>query len=118
LGEIGKMGKKTGNPRGRPKGSKSQFTKEREQKVQETAKVLEDVLPEAFKGDAHAYLMAVYKDPSNPIKDRLAAATAAIGYEKPKLAAVEVQAEVDAMVSVSRIELVAPSIVSDDHAAH
>lgn len=83
------MGKKTGNPRGRPKGSKSQFTKEREQKVQETAKALEGLLPEAFTGDAHAYLMAVYKNTSNSIKDRLAAATAAIGYEKPKLAAIE-----------------------------
>jgi len=112
------MGKKTGNPRGRPKGAKSQFTKEREQKVEAAAKALEGLLPEAFKGDAHAFLMAVYKDASNPIKDRLAAATAAIGYEKPKLAAVEVQAEIDATVAVSRIELVAPSIVSDDHAAH
>ncbi|WBT40156.1 hypothetical protein [Hyphomicrobium sp. DMF-1] len=83
------MGKKTGNPRGRPKGAKSQYTVERERKVEETARALEDVLPAAFKGDAHAFLMAVYKDTANPIKDRLAAATAAIGYEKPKLAAIE-----------------------------
>jgi hypothetical protein len=112
------MGKKTGNPRGRPKGAKSQRTKEREQAVQKTAKALEGLLPDAFTGDAHAFLMAVYKDGTNPIKDRLAAATAAIGYEKPKLASVEVQAEIDATVSVSRIELVAPAIGSDDHAAH
>ncbi len=83
------MGRKTGNPRGRPKGAKSQRTIERERKVEAAAKALEGLLPEAFKGDAHAFLMAVYKDTSNPIKDRLAAATAAIGYEKPKLAAVE-----------------------------
>lgn len=112
------MGRKTGNPRGRPKGAKSQRTIERERKVEAAAKALEGLLPEAFKGDAHAFLMAVYKDTSNPIKDRLAAATAAIGYEKPKLAAIEMQAEVDANVSVTRIELVAPSIESDDHAAH
>lgn len=103
---------------GRPRGAKSKITKEREALVKKAAAVIEDVLPDAFKGDAHAYLMAVYKDETMPVKDRLAAATAAIGYEKPKLAAVEVQAEVDATVSVSRIELVAPSIVSNDHAAH
>lgn len=83
------MGKKTGNPRGRPKGAKSKRTLEREQKVEAAAKALESLLPDAFTGDAHAFLMAVYKDTSNPLKDRLAAATAAIGYEKPKLAAIE-----------------------------
>lgn len=118
MGDIRKMGKKTGNPRGRPPGAKSQRTIERERKVEEAARALEGVLPEAFTGDAHAFLMSVYKDTRNAIKDRLAAATAAVGYEKPKLAAIEMQAEVDATVSVSRIELVAPSIESDDHAAH
>lgn len=103
---------------GRQKGTKNKRTEALEAKVSETARVLEDLLPDAFTGDAHAFLMAVYKDTSNPIKDRLAAATAAIGYEKPKLAAVEVQAEVEATVAVSRIELVAPSIASDEHAAH
>jgi len=112
------MGRKTGNPRGRPKGAKSQYTKEREKKVEETAKVLNDLLPDAFDGDAHAFLMAIYKDRTLPVKDRLAAATAAIGYEKPKLGSVDVKAEVDATVAVSRIELVAPLSESDDHAAH
>jgi hypothetical protein len=112
------MGKKTGNPRGRPKGAKSSRTVERERKVEEAAKVLEGLIPDAFTGDAHAFLMAVYKDTQNPIKDRLAAATAAIGYEKPKLASVEAKVDVDATVAVSRIELVAPSITSNDHAAH
>jgi hypothetical protein len=112
------MGKKTGNPRGRPAGAKSQRTKEREAKVEAAAKALEGLIPEAFTGDAHTFLMSVYKNTANTIKDRLTAATAAVGYEKPKLASVEVQAEIDATVSVSRIELVAPSIGSDDHAAH
>lgn len=103
---------------GRKAGSKSTKTVERLKKVEQVMKSVDDALPDAFKGDAHAFLIAVYKDQTNPIKDRLAAATAAIGYEKPKLASVEVQAEIDATVAVSRIELVAPSIVSDDHAAH
>ncbi len=50
---------------------------------------LDETLPDAFKGDAHAFLCAVYKNPQFPAKLRLDAATAAIGYEKPRLAAVE-----------------------------
>jgi hypothetical protein len=103
---------------GRKPGSTSTKTVERLKKVEKVMEAVDASLPDAFKGDAHAFLIAVYKDTSNPIKDRLAAATAAIGYEKPKLASVEVQAEIDATVSVSRIELVAPAIGSDDHAAH
>ena len=83
------MTPKTGKPRGRPKGARNRRTEERERLVRETAAAIEGALPEAFAGDAHAYLMAVYKDESKPLKDRLAAATAAIGYEKPRLAAVE-----------------------------
>lgn len=112
------MGTKTGNPRGRPKGARNRRTEETVRRMQETAVALDGILPESFKGDAHAFLMAVYKDTTNTLKDRLAAAQAAIGYEKPKLGSVDVKAEVDATVEVSRIELVAPSIVSDDHAAH
>lgn len=83
------MGTRTGNPRGRPKGARNARTKERERLVREAAAAIEGALPEAFTGDAHAYLMAVYKDTRLPLKDRLTAATAAIGYEKPRLAAVE-----------------------------
>jgi hypothetical protein len=83
------MGIKTGKPRGRPKGAPNKRTQERERLVSEAAATIEGLLPEPFKGDAHALLMTVYKDTTNPLKDRLAAATAAIGYEKPKLAAIE-----------------------------
>lgn len=83
-------GSKPGERRGgRQPGSKNKRTESREQRVQEAAAVIESALPDAFKGDAHALLMTVYKDTSNTLKDRLTAATAAIGYEKPKLAAVE-----------------------------
>jgi hypothetical protein len=40
-----------------------------------------------FKGDAHAFLMMVYKDPSLPLALRLDAAKAAITFEKPALVA-------------------------------
>jgi hypothetical protein len=40
-----------------------------------------------FKGDAHAFLMMVYKDPSLPLALRLDAAKAAIPFEKPALPA-------------------------------
>jgi hypothetical protein len=66
------MGKRTGNPRGRPKGAKSSRTVET-----------------AFDGDAHELLMAVYKDTSHPLLTRIDAAKAAIGYEKPRLQAIE-----------------------------
>lgn len=83
-------GSKPGERRGgRQPGTKNKRTDDREKAVKKAAAVIESALPDAFKGDAHAFLMAVYKDMANPMKDRLAAATAAIGYEKPKLAAVE-----------------------------
>ena len=87
--EIGKMGKRTGKPRGRPSGAKSKHTREREERIAEAAAVIEELLPDAFKGDAHALLIAVYKDTEQPMNTRLDAAKAAIGYEKPRLAAVE-----------------------------
>src|SRR3989304_9566126 len=84
------MGTKTGKPRGRPKGAKSKRTQEREQAMQQAAQQIADVLGEdAFQGDAHALLMAVYKNASLPLKARLDAAVAAIGYEKPRLSSVD-----------------------------
>lgn len=112
------MGERTGKPRGRPKGAKNKRTEERQAALQQAAVVIEQALPQAFHGDSHALLMQIYKDENRDIALRLDAAKAAIGYEKPRLAAVDVKAEVDATVEVSRIELVAPAIVSDDHPTH
>ncbi len=47
----------------------------------------------AFDGDAHALLMAIYKDPKQSMQLRIEAVRAAIGYEKPRLAAVEARVE-------------------------
>ncbi len=44
---------------------------------------------EVFHGDAHALLMTVYKDLKQPIGLRMEAATAALPYEKPRLASIE-----------------------------
>jgi type II secretory pathway component PulM len=42
-----------------------------------------------FEGDAHAVLVSVYKDLTQPMQLRLAAAQAAVRYEKPALSAVD-----------------------------
>ena len=57
--------------------------------VTEASDALEGGIPDAFRGDAHAYLMAIYKDPSHDPRLRVDAARAAIRYEKPALSAVE-----------------------------
>lgn len=74
---------------GRQKGTPNKRSIVLEQKAREAAEIIEGTLPEAFKGDAHALLMTIYKDPNNPMPLRIDAAKAAIGFEKPKLAAVQ-----------------------------
>jgi hypothetical protein len=51
---------------------------------------------DAFDGDAHALLMAVYRNTSLPLEVRLDATKVAINYESPRLNAVA--ARVDAQV--------------------
>jgi hypothetical protein len=81
------MGISTGRRPGRPAGARNKRTNESVARMQELAERLSQVMPEAFHGDAHALLMAVYRDPAQPIAVRIEAAGKAIGYEKPKLAA-------------------------------
>lgn len=84
------MGKRTGQPRGRPRGVKNSRTVEREEALAEAAaQTVEALGLKAFDGDAHALLMLVYKDTEQPLNLRIDAAKAAIGYEKPKLASVD-----------------------------
>jgi hypothetical protein len=52
-------------------------------------KIADALGDQAFPGDAHALLMGVYKDQSQPVELRVQAAKAAIGYEKPRLTAVD-----------------------------
>lgn len=80
-------GKRTGA--GRKPGSQAKRTVERAQQIEQVARALDEALPNAFRGDAHALLMAVYKDETHPLPLRLDAAKAAISFERPRLAAID-----------------------------
>lgn len=75
---------------GRKKGTKNRRTVAQEAAMAEVHEQIASVLgPAAFDGDAHALLMAIYKDETQAMVLRLDAAKGAIGYEKPKLSAVD-----------------------------
>lgn len=93
------MTKPTGNPPGRPKGRRNKRTVEVEAAAKAAAEAIGLAVPGAFEGDAHAFLMSVYKDPSQPMPLRLEAAGKAIRYEKPALATVEQKGEIRYRVS-------------------
>ncbi len=60
-------------------------------------KIIDEVhqaIPNCFKGDAHTFLMTVYKDQRHPLALRLDAAKTAIKYEKPALATIEANVNV------------------------
>ena len=78
---------------GRVKGTPNKKTMALSNAVLEANRKIGELLPAEFKGDAHALLMYIYKDEAAPLDKRLAAASAAIGYEKHKLAAVQVSGD-------------------------
>src|SRR5438874_11323234 len=81
-------GKKTG---GRKAGTPNRRGEKRKAVIRAVAERLAAAIPEAFDGDAHAYLMAIYKDPSHETAVRIDAARAALPFEKPRLSPVEPQ---------------------------
>jgi hypothetical protein len=85
---------RTGRPRGRPKGSQSKKTIESAEKA---LAVLATAVPDGtdrfFGGDAHAFLVSVYRDNQQDMGYRIKAATKAISFEKPALAAMTLRAE-------------------------
>lgn len=83
------MGVRTGKPRGRPKGARNKSSVAFERVLVEKSKRVEELVDGAFSGDAHIYLMSIYKDPDMPIDKRLDAAKAALPYEKPKLSSTQ-----------------------------
>jgi hypothetical protein len=77
---------------GRTAGTPNKRTQALAEAQHHAATVIADALGEnAFTGDAHALLVAVYKDLRNPIDLRVDAAKAAIAYEKPRLASTELK---------------------------
>lgn len=87
---------------GRRRGTPNKRTLEGLRAAQEAAKKIEQVIDGSFKGDGHALLMAIYKDPGYPLHVRIDAAKAAIVYERPRLAAIHVP--VDQEVQTSSVE--------------
>ena len=69
--------------RGRPPGSRNKRNIEADKKIAEGAMTIEDAIPDAFKGDAHALLMAIYKNPMMPIQLRIEAAARALPFRSP-----------------------------------
>lgn len=79
---------------GRTAGVKNKRTRELEAATKKAQKVAEDILgSKCFVADAHTLLCMVYKSDEYPIELRVDAAKAAIGYEKPRLAAVMAKVE-------------------------
>jgi hypothetical protein len=93
-------GSKPGERRGgRRRGTKNKASVAVEQaRAEAAARITKALGADAFEGDAHALLVSIYKDPSRPISVRVDAAKAAIGYEKPRLAAVAFQTEPSSVV--------------------
>jgi hypothetical protein len=87
---MAKGQKKTG---GRQKGSRNKRTQEREEATAQAIALIGEAIPDAFAGDAHAFLVAVYKNPKLDHHARQDAAKAALPYEKPRLKAVTVADE-------------------------
>lgn len=57
--------------------------------MESAAAAISAVIDKPFEGDAHALLMAVYKDPKHDLALRVDAAKAAIKFEKPALSSVQ-----------------------------
>jgi hypothetical protein len=93
---------------GRQPGTKNKSTVEREQaRARAAARITAVLGADAFEGDAHDLLVAVYKDSSQPIGLRVDAAKAAIGYEKPRHAVVSGNADGGTSSIVSILEEIA-----------
>lgn len=75
---------------GRKKGTPNKRGAALAARVSEQAALIAKALgASAFEGDAHAFMMSVYKDTAQPDALRLDAAKAAAPFEKPKLASVD-----------------------------
>ncbi len=76
---------------GRPPGRKNNKTLA----LEEATRLAAASIDEAFEGDAHAFLTAVYRDPAVPLEIRIMAAGKALRVEKPALSASHSVSEVN-----------------------
>lgn len=76
---------------GRPPGRKNNKTLALEEAARTAAAQIDD----AFEGDAHAFLQAVYRNPEVPLEVRIMAAGRALRVEKPALSASRSQVDVN-----------------------
>jgi hypothetical protein len=77
------LGRKTG---GRRKGTPNKVTAARQAMLPDTAARVMAGRSGGFPGDAHALLVAIYRDESLPLSMRLDAAKSAVKFERPALA--------------------------------
>jgi hypothetical protein len=68
--------------------------------MQKAAEAIKAVTPDCFDGDAYMLLASVYKNQQIPLPIRLKAAETAIGYERPKLAAIEHSGDEDKPIGI------------------
>ena len=95
---------------GRPKGRKNNRTLELEAAAREAAAAID----EAFEGDAHAFLQAVYRNPAVPLELRIMAASRALKVEKPALSAGREQVDVSVNLA-ARMEAAQRRIAENAH---
>lgn len=93
-------GSKPGERRGgRQRGTKNKRTLERELALAAASTKISDALGSgAFDGDAHALMMAIYRDVGQPLSARMEAAKAALPYERPRLSTID--AKIDGAVTL------------------
>ena len=81
---------------GRQKGTKNKTTIARQQAIEEALRTIRNANGTGvYDGDAHGPLMLVYKNEAFPLDVRTRAAEAALKFEKPALAAVDLKATVE-----------------------
>ena len=87
---------------GRTSGVPNKRTQAFQEHMVKVSKQIGQVLGEgAFQGDAHAFLMAVYRDSNVPLDMRIEAASVAIRYEKPALQAVAMKTTEQRTISIT-----------------
>ncbi len=86
------MGKRTGNPRGRPPGQPNKATAAREAEIKASGLTPLD------------FMLGILRDEDQPFASRFAAAQAAAPFVHPKLSSIEAKVDADVKGTVRKIE--------------